>query len=189
MLLAGAADIRAAVADERRVRNELLPDIDVGIQYGQRRMPDGSGTDRMGSLMIGASIPIFARSRQLRMRDEAAAMRAMTESEQRVMEADTRARVGEVYADIARSRRLAALYRSTVLPQAEAAAASALSSYRVASVDFMTVLDNRMLVNRYREELVTLLAQEGIAWAELEMLTGRTLVAVDEPARQQEGSR
>jgi outer membrane protein, heavy metal efflux system len=189
MLAAAAADVRAAIADERLARSELFPDLEVGIQYGERRMREGGGTDRMGSLMIGASIPIFARSRQLRMRDESAAMRAMSEAELRVMQTDTRARVTEVYAEIVRARRLATLYRTTVLPQAQAAAASALTSYRVGAVDFMTVLDNRMLVNRYRDELVTLLAQEGSAWAELEMLIGRELVAADIASPQQEGSR
>ena len=40
----------------------------------------------------------------------------------------------------------------------------------------MTLLDDRMTVNRYRQELFTLEADEGKAWAELEMLTGRELI-------------
>lgn len=104
-------------------------------------------------------------------------MRAMTEADVRAMRADTRARVAEASADLGRARRLAALYRRTVLPQAEAAAASALASYRTGAVDFMTVLENRMTVNRYREELVTLAADEGRAWADLEMLLGRALLS------------
>ena len=176
MLAAGAADVRAATADERLARRERWPDIQVGVQYGERGMPLGT-TDRMGSLMIGATLPVFARSRQLPMRVEAAAMRAMTEADLRAMRADTRARVAEVHADLGRARRLGALYRLTVLPLAEAAAASALASYRSGAVDFMTVLENRMTVNRYHEELVTLTADEGRAWAELEMLLSRALLA------------
>jgi hypothetical protein len=40
----------------------------------------------------------------------------------------------------------------------------------------MTLLDDRMTVNRYRQELLELEAAEGKAWAELEMLTGRDLI-------------
>jgi hypothetical protein len=40
----------------------------------------------------------------------------------------------------------------------------------------MTLLDDRMSVNTYRQELSTLEADEGKAWAELEMLTGRALI-------------
>jgi hypothetical protein len=43
-------------------------------------------------------------------------------------------------------------------------------------VDFMTLLDNRMRLNGYREELAVLEADEGRSWAELEMLTGRELL-------------
>lgn len=175
MLAAGALSVRAAEADERLASRERWPDVRLGLQYGERSM--AMGTDRMGSLMIGAAIPLFARARQLRMRDEAAAMRAMTVADLRAMQAETRARIAEVSADLRRARRLGALYRNTILPQAEAASASALASYRSGGVDFMTVLENRMTVNRYHGELVTLTADEGGSWAELEMLLGRAVVA------------
>ncbi|MGZ8455081.1 MAG: TolC family protein [Gemmatirosa sp.] len=180
MLAAGAADVRAAAADATLARRELWPDVTVGVQYGQRRM--AMGTDRMGSLMVGASLPIFARSRQFRMREETAAMRAMAEAELTAMRADTRSRLAEVRAALASARRLRALYRTTVLPQAEAATSSSLASYRTGSVDFMTVIDNRMGVNRYRQELLALDAAEGRAWAELEMLVGRPLLPPSDPA-------
>lgn len=173
MLAAGEAEVRAASADARLARRELWPDLQLGVQYGERGM--AMGTDRMGSLMIGASLPVFARSRQLRMREESAAMEGMAAADVSAMRAETRASVLEAHAELASARRLATLYRMTVLPQAEAAAESALASYRTGTVDFLTVLDNRMTVNRYREELAALVAAEGRAWAELEMLTGRTL--------------
>jgi cobalt-zinc-cadmium efflux system outer membrane protein len=174
MIRAGQQDVEAASVMSQRARRELIPDLVLGVQYGQRR--DAMGTERMGSLMIGAAVPLFAGRRQQKWRDEADAMRAMAEADLTWMKADTRGRVGEVMAMLIRSRRLAELYTSTVLPQAEAAVTSALSAYRVGRVDFMTVLDNRMTVNRYRMELVALQADEGKAWAELEMLSGRELI-------------
>jgi outer membrane protein, heavy metal efflux system len=133
-------------------------------------------TERMGSLMIGASIPLFARDRQYQMRNEAEAMKAMAQADLNAMRAETRGKIGEAYAALARARDLARLYRTTVLPQTEATMASALSSYRVGKVDFMTLLDNQMNANEYRQELFGLEADEGKAWAELEMLTGRVLI-------------
>ncbi|HEX6051931.1 MAG TPA: TolC family protein, partial [Gemmatimonadaceae bacterium] len=133
-------------------------------------------TERMASLMIGISLPIFARDRQFQMRNEMDAMQAMAVADVAAMRAETRGRIGEAYANLLRARNLAQLYRTTVLPQAEATVASALSAYRVGSVDFMTLLDDRMTVNTYRQELATLEADEGKAWAELEMLTGRELI-------------
>ena len=180
MLRAGRDEVRAAQAAETLARRELWPDLQVGVQLGQRPMPVtadgmGGGTERMGSLMLGASVPIFARSRQLQMREEAAAMRQMAGADLAAMRADTRARVTEAYADLTRARNLQALYRTTVLPQAEVSVTSSLAAYRVGSVPFMTLVDSRMTVNRYRQELSTLEAEEGRAWAELEMLLGAPL--------------
>ena len=173
MLQAGERELEAAEAAERLAHREIWPDLTVGIQYGQRS--GEMGLERMGSLMVGATVPVFARRRQYRMRDEAAAMRQMATADLAAMRADTRGRLGEAHADIQRARRLATLYRTTVIPQAEAAVASAFAAYRVGSVDFMTLLDSRMAVNEYRQALHTLEAEEGVAWAELEMLTGREL--------------
>ena len=173
MIRAGEAEVAAADAMALRARRELIPDLVVGVQYGQRSAE--MGTERMGSLMLGASVPVFARRRQLKWREEADAMRAMSAADLAWMKADTRGRISEIVAMLNRARRLTELYTGTVLPQAEAAVTSAVSAYRVGRIDFMNVLDNRMTVNRYRQELVTLRMEEGQAWAELEMLVGREL--------------
>jgi outer membrane protein TolC len=174
MLRAAAADVARATAAERLARKEIMPDLQVGVQLAQTRTD--MGKERMGSLMIGASLPVYARSRQLQMREEAAAMREMAEADLAAMRADTRARITTAHAALLRARSLTALFRGTVLPQAEAAVASAFSAYRVGTVDFMTLLDAQMTLNKYRQQLNTLVADEGKAWAELEMLVGRQLV-------------
>lgn len=193
MVRAGAQQVLAAEASEALARRELIPDLQVGIQYGQQRAaatPEmgGGGRDQMASLMIGASIPVFARSRQLQMRNEAAAMRQMAVADLTAMRAETRGRVGESFASLQRARRLSALYRIEILPQAEATVASSLSAYRAGSVDFMTLLDNQMSVNRYRQELATLESEQGKAWAELEMLLGRELLDSNSIARHDNGT-
>ena len=106
-------------------------------------------------------------------------MRAMAEADLAAMWAETRGRIGELVAELQRARSLAQLYRATVLPQAEATVSSALAAYRVGSIPLMSLLDDRMTVNRYRQELFALEADEGKAWAELEMLVGRALLDAD----------
>ena len=173
MIRAGLEDVRSAEASQQLARREIWPDLQVGVVYAQQGTE--MGTDRMGSLMLGATLPVFARDRQLRMRAEAAAMTRMAQADLAAMRAETRGRIGEVYASLMRARSLARLYHSTVLPQAEVTVASALAAYRVGSVDFMTLLDDSMTVNTYRQQLYALDADEGKAWAELEMLIGREL--------------
>ena len=177
MVQAAQRDVDAANAQATLARRELWPDLTVGVQYGQRG--GAMGTERMGSLMLGASLPVFAGSRQLKMREEAAAMRRMAEAELAAMRATTGGNVAEAYANLVRARNLATLYRTTIIPQAEATVASALAAYRVGSVDFMTLLDDRMTVNEYRQQLSVLEGEQGKAWAELEMLLGRQLFDPD----------
>ena len=185
MLRAGEAEVAASESMRRLARKELFPDLQIGLQYGRQRGTGMSnettvpaGTQQMGSLMIGASIPVFARSRQLLARQETEAMLEMAQADLRAMQADTRGSVAEQYSALLRARRLATLYRTTIIPQARAAWSSALAAYRVGKVDFMTLLDNQMIVNQYRQELSKLEAEEGQAWAELEMLTGSELVSL-----------
>jgi outer membrane protein TolC len=181
MLAAGAFEVDAAVAAARRARREIWPDLQLGAQYGQRPMP--GGTDRMVSLMLGFSVPIWAGRRQLQMRRETEAMRLGAEAELRAMQADTRGRLGELTATVRRTRSLRALYVTTILPQAEATVNSALSAYQAGEVDLPMLLDARMTVNRYRQQLFQLDAEEGTALAELEMLLGKSLLdpAVGDP--------
>ena len=176
MILAGRYELEASNATARLAGREIWPDLQVGIAYGQRS--GAMGTERMGSFMVGASLPVFAGSRQRKMRDEAEAMRAMARADLAAMRAETRARVAEVYANLVRARNLAALYRNTILPQARAAVTSSLAAYRVGDVNLMTLLDNQMTVNRYSQELVALDAEQGTTLAELEMLTGHELFDV-----------
>ena len=178
MVRAAEAEVRAAEAGVRLARREIWPDLQVGVQYGQRPM-DG-GTDRMVSLMLGVNLPIFAGSRQLALRREASAMQQMAEADLDAMHADTRGRVAELYATAERARRLGELYQGTILPQTQTTVSAALASYRVGGVDFMTLLDNQMTVNRYRQDLYALHAQRGQALAELEMLLGRPLFNPDD---------
>ena len=174
ILLAGAQDVEAANASAVLARREIWPDLQLGVQYGQQR--GLTGPQRMGSLMIGAALPIFATSRQLQMREEANAMHAMAAADLASMRTETRGAVAEAYANLLRARQLADLYRTSVLPQAEASVMSSRAAYRVSAVPFMTLLDAQMTLNRYRQELFTLESDEGKAWAELEMLTGRVLI-------------
>jgi outer membrane protein, heavy metal efflux system len=184
MVKAGEREVEAAQAGVKLARREIWPDLTLGLQYAQQRvtmpvtdpaMAPERKTERMGSLMIGATVPIFARSRQLRMREEMTAMQRMAEADLAAMRATTRSRVATAYASLVRARNLAALYERTVIPQAEATVTSALAAYRAGTVDFMTLLDDRMTANNYRQELFALEAEQGKAWADLEMLLGREL--------------
>ncbi|MDH5589306.1 MAG: TolC family protein, partial [Gemmatimonadota bacterium] len=149
------------------------PDLTLGVNYGQRN--PGTGTERMGSVMVGFSIPVFASRRQSALRDAALAMERMAQAELGSREAGVRARIGEIMAELDRSRSLVRLYADEVIPEAKATVESALSSYRVGAVDFMTLVDAQMTVNRFEGEYFQLLGEYGKAYTALESVVGRSL--------------
>jgi outer membrane protein, heavy metal efflux system len=173
MLVRARTLVEQAELQRDLVAKELWPDFNVGVAYGQRAA--AMGTERMGSLMLGFTVPVFAGKRQLRMRDEASAMATMARADLASMRAQVDARLVEVLAALERNASLVELYRTNIIPQADANVQSAFSAYRVGSVDFMTLVDAQMTVNRYRQELHALVAEHGSALAELEMIVGRVL--------------
>lgn len=173
MLDGGRTVVERARTQVKLARKEIWPDVTVGLQYGQR--PGEAGTERMGSLMFGFTVPVFASRRQLRLRDEASALERMSAAELSQMRADVGARITEVRADLERDRTLVRLYSNEIVPEAKAMVKSALSSYRVGTVDFETLADAQMTANRYEQELYALIAAYGTSLAELEMAVGREL--------------
>jgi len=160
----------AAAAGYREARRELFPDLMLGVSYGQRPQ-----FDNMVSLMVGFSVPVWAGARQLPLRREMQAMQAAAEAEQRDLGNETFARLAELRAKAARARNLTQLYASAILPQAHAAVDAAFAAYRVGQLNFMSLVDNQMTVNRYVVENVRLLAEYHGAVAEIEALTGADL--------------
>jgi outer membrane protein TolC len=167
------ADTRHALA-----RKEIWPDFMVGVQYGQNR--GLMGTERMGSAMIGFSLPIFAGRRQLKAREEAAALESAAQAELSAERAVVGSRILELVAGLEQTRALIALYRREALPQAAANVASALAAYRAGTVDFLTLIDAQLGHNGYQRELHALVAEYGATVAELEMTLGRELPATGE---------
>jgi outer membrane protein, heavy metal efflux system len=178
MLARGRAALQQAGTRRQLAAREIWPDLEVGVQYGQRSAE--MGTERMGSLMLGFTLPVFAARRQYAMRRESEAMERMAGAELTEMRAQVGARIGELIAGLERDRTLARLYRTDVLPQSEANVQSALAGYRSGSVDFMTLVDAQMTANQYRQELSRLVADYGTLLAELEMTVGRALPATGE---------
>jgi len=123
--------------------------------------------------MLGVNVPLFARSRQLPMRREMAAMRDMAAAELVGLRNETAARIIELRARAAQDHNLGRLYRGSIVPQARVAVQAALSGYRVGSVSFMQLVDNQMTVNRYEIETYRLLADYHQALGEIEALIGR----------------
>lgn len=171
LIRAAERAVSAASLEADAARRELWPDLQVGVQYGQR-----PGNERMASLMLGVSLPVFASRRQYPQREAAGAELVAAKAELAWMRAETQGEVATTHAALVRARRLTELYRSSILPQAEATVASALAAYQSGTGDIAALLDAQRLVLRLRLDLVALIGDEGTRWAELERLVGHSLL-------------
>jgi outer membrane protein TolC len=167
-ILGFGASVTGGRANARAVRRMLIPDLGLGAAYGQR-----TGNGDMLSLMVGVSVPIFAASRQLRMRDEANAMLEAASLDLVAVRVRVHAALATAREEATTARRLVALYAQTLVPQAEATYQAALAAYRVARVDFATLLDAQTALLEYEHDLHSYEAMYGTAVAELDRLTGR----------------
>lgn len=182
-LLAWALETRPALEGEavkleraRRgvelAKKDFWPDFTVSAQYGRR---GGDQPRSMGGLMIGASIPVHAGSRQRPRVEAARAMERAAEAGVSGALAAVDAELRTVLAELERSRTLMTLYRHEILPAAEANVASSLASYRVGAVDFATLVDAQLAVDRFQRDFHRLEADYGTAVAILEAAVGRVL--------------
>ncbi|MYA34311.1 MAG: TolC family protein [Gemmatimonadales bacterium] len=166
-LRAARERIRAAESAYETARRAIYPDLRLGADYAHRpRFAD------MLSFSVGVSVPLWAGSRQLPMRDEAFARQAAEEAAELELLNETWARIAEARAESDRALRLHDLYATSILPQARAAVESSLSAYRVGQVDFMTLVQSELTVHRYEIERVRLTAAYHSAVAEIEALLG-----------------
>lgn len=178
-LAAGRAMVTGARAGQALARRMIWPELSLGLSYAQRSPVAGMGGDDMVSAMVGFSVPLFAGSRQLRMREEAGYMREQAESELAAMRLELQSMVLGMREEAETARRLLERVAGTLIPQAVSAYEAALAAYRVGQVDFMTVLDARMELLNYQHDVHRYEAMYGAAVAEVDRLTGRPFAAAD----------
>lgn len=153
-------------------KKEVLPDFGINVtsQKFLGNMPWMYGVDFM------IKVPVFWQRKQRPMIAEAA---ATLESARRMRDntlATATAQITGEYLAATTSKRLVDLYGDSVLPQARLALESALASYQVGRVDFLTVLTNFVTVLSYEINYEEQTARYLQALSRLEPLTGVALV-------------
>jgi cobalt-zinc-cadmium efflux system outer membrane protein len=169
-----AALIEKGDREVELARREYYPDFEVRFSYGQRdRTLDGMPRDDLISLTVAVNLPLWRKSRLEPRVAEANAMRRQAASLAEGQRLETRAALEKELASEHQQRESATLYRSTLMPQTEAAFDSALAAYRVGRVDFLTLLEARMRIYETGLGEAEAIAGHNKAVAEVDFLTGR----------------
>ena len=165
------AMIAAQAVRIESARKDVLPDVDVSLEYGQR-----PGLTDMITATVSLPIPLQRRRTQEQ-------RVAAADAERTALHEEHRSKVNEINADIARlaselerERTQLALYAKSILPQGRAALTSATASYQAGTVEFLAVLDSQGALFNYETDYFRALSDFAKNLAELDRVVGQPVL-------------
>lgn len=150
-------------------RSEFLPDL--MLQY-RRRSDPMRGVTRDG--VVGFSLPLWF-WKPAAMVSEAKAEKEMAEAELETMRLMTLSELRSAFVRVQTAGRLAEIYRTSVLPQGEAALKVAEAGYQAEKSSFLDLLDAQRSLLNFRIEYYQYLSEYQQRLAALERAVGRRL--------------
>jgi len=147
-LRAAAAAVEREALAVRLSHREFRPDLTVQASYMNR-----GGLDPMWQAGLGVNLPVYRARRRAAVAESEALGRSAARQLDAVR-AQLRFRTQERLAQLAAAERMARLYQDGVVPQARLAYESAIASYQVGRVPFLTVLE--ALSSLYADRLAQL---------------------------------
>jgi len=169
-----AAQIEKGQAGHKLAEKEFYPDVNLSFEYMQRnRAMEDEGLD-MYSAGITFNLPV-QRERRRAMLAESNSEVSMASAELRMLENSIGGGIADLLAQLERRRKVAELYKSGIIPQAEQTLESTVIGYRVGKADILMLLDSRVTLFNYEREYYDSLADYQMRLAQLEALVGQEL--------------
>jgi cobalt-zinc-cadmium efflux system outer membrane protein len=166
-------------ASHRLAQKEFYPDFNLSFEYMFREkisteMASDPGYD-MFTVGVTFNLP-FQQERRRAMLAESTSETSMAVEEVNGLKNSIGYTINDTLAQLERRWRLVELYKGGIIPQAEQSLESAVISYRVSKVDFLTLLDGRMNLFNYERELYDSQAEYMMKLAQLEAAVGVDLI-------------
>jgi len=162
-------------ASHRLAQKEFYPDFNLSLEYMFR---DAVSTEmvsdpgyNMFTVGVTFNLPLQQERRQAMLAESASETNMATE-ELNGLKNTISFTINDTLAQLERRRQLVELYQGGIIPQAEQSLESAVISYRVNKVDFLTLLDGRMNLFNYERELYESQAEYMMLLARLEGVVG-----------------
>jgi len=155
-------------------QKEYYPDFNVVFEYMQREPVAETPGEDMYTLGVSLNLPVQRRRREA-MVSEAQAETRMAAAELDTLRNTIRRNIADSLARLTRSRRMADLYRTAIIPQATGALDAAMAAYRVGKIDFLSVLDNQLNLFNYERQYYEAVAEHQMQSAQLEGVVGTAL--------------
>ncbi len=167
------------IMENEIVKNEYLyklaqkdyyPNFNISLGYTQRDI----GMDFI-SAMFSVNIPLFINKKQGKKVEETAYTIASVREGYIGMKNEIKYKIRELVHRIDEYNELFELLNQGIIPQASQSLRSAIAGYQVASVDFLTLLNNQMTLFDYEIEYYRILTDYEKSLADLEFILGKQL--------------
>lgn len=155
-------------------QKEFYPDFNLSFEYMFREAAMSDPGYDMFTVGVTFNLP-FQRERRHAMLAEATSETSMATEELNALKNTISYSISDTLAQMDRRRKLVELYKGGIIPQAEQSLESAVISYRVNKVDFLTLLDGRLNLFNYERELYESQAEYMMKFAQLEAAVGMEL--------------
>ncbi len=173
--------INKGQASHRLAQKEFYPDFNLSFEYMFREKVDTEMVKDPGYNMFTVGVTFnlpFQQEKRQSMLAESTSETSMATEEQNALKNTIAFNINDTLSQLERRRKLIELYKGGIIPQAEQSLESAIISYRVSKVDFLTLLDGRMSLFTYERELYESQAEYMMRLAQLEATVGTELLSV-----------
>jgi outer membrane protein, heavy metal efflux system len=159
----------------RLAQKDYYPDFEFRVAYGQRDSgPFGPRSDLI-SAGVAFNLPVWFTAKQKRKIAEARKEIESTKDQLEAAANEVRFIVSDKITAIHKAEKQMELLKTGIIPQAALSLDSAMSSYRVNRVNFITVLDSLMTLFRYETQYYRLLVDHQKGIAEIEAAVGKPI--------------
>ncbi|OGP52781.1 MAG: RND transporter [Deltaproteobacteria bacterium GWD2_55_8] len=163
------------MASHRLARKEFYPDFNLSFEYMFREQAMEDPGYNMFTVGMTFNLPL-QRERRQAMLAESSSETTMSMEELNGLKNNIAYTINDALAQMERRQKLVELYSGGIIPQAEQSLESAVISYRVNKVDFLTLLDGRVSLFNYERELYESKAEYMMQLARLEAAVGVDLI-------------
>jgi outer membrane protein TolC len=177
LLKAWVERIQKAEAAVKLAQRDIWPNFTVGASYRQRNdLSDGRPMTDFFSATVLLNIPLyFKRKQNAKVAEKELSFKAAM-SEYENVKINVLSEIESILAELERNRKRVELYKGGILIQAQQSLESAHAGYRVGKVDFLTLINNWMMLQNYELQYFFALSNFYKNLANYELAVGKDVI-------------
>lgn len=181
LLKAWHQKIQKAETEVELAERDVLPDFMVGASYRQRSdLADMRQMTDFFSATLSVDIPLYMNRKQKAKVAEGEMAFKAVKSEYENIKINVLSEIESILAELERNRKRVELYKGGLLIQAQQSLESAQAGYKVGKVDFLTLINNRILLQNYELQYFFAVSDFHKSLAEYELAVGRDVMQATE---------